>query len=549
MPYTFNKTQYGTIEVFENGQRIATTTPSYAAQQYGYGAVAPAPVTNPLAPVIPPQTTVTPQITPESIQAGINAITGGVQDVTKKLNEYGATITPSILGKPETPIQVPTVQPSSAANVLVTGAESTSKSIQDYINTLTSPPSEGQTTYDALMKEVTGMMGEAGGRGAAQLEAEAAGGVPGLKTSLANINAEMLRKIAEYKSLSTQIEGKPITMQSIVGAQAQVQKVMASDIGLLQAQALGLQGQLSAAQDTADKSVNLKYQDTQDAINIRLQQLQLLEGQLSKNEQIRADAIKLYLQDSQQQLADQKAAEKQKNSTLLSWMSDYRDAGITLNDTIESAQQKIITKSATYKAEIAPKERIDTTGTGVSSSIEGWANLLSRGQGTIANVPTNIRNDVVDYLNTQNIDITKQLSDTAVKEITQTESALSSLEDLRMVIQNNLQFVGPIAGLAKFNPWSDARKAQADIDRVRQTVGKALEGGVLRKEDEEKYKKILATLGDTPETALYKIDSLKSTLERDLQNYKETQLSAGRYVESKQESTLTSEKARQLFNY
>jgi hypothetical protein len=41
------------------------------------------------------------------------------------------------------------------------------------------------------------------------------------------------------------------------------------------------------------------------------------------------------------------------------------------------------------------------------------------------------------------------------------------------------------------NPWSGSRKVQAEIDRVRQLVGKALEGGVLRKEDEEKYKKIL----------------------------------------------------------
>ena len=45
---------------------------------------------------------------------------------------------------------------------------------------------------------------------------------------------------------------------------------------------------------------------------------------------------------------------------------------------------------------------------------------------------------------------------------------------------------------------------QADVDRARQTVGKALGGGVLRKEDEDKYKKILATLNDTPETAVYK---------------------------------------------
>ena len=34
--YTFKRTPYGTIETFKNGQRIATTTPDYAAQRYGY---------------------------------------------------------------------------------------------------------------------------------------------------------------------------------------------------------------------------------------------------------------------------------------------------------------------------------------------------------------------------------------------------------------------------------------------------------------------------------------------------------------------------------
>mgnify|MGYP001156648914 CR=1 FL=1 len=34
--YSFSPTSYGTVEVFQNGQRIATTTPQYAAQQYGY---------------------------------------------------------------------------------------------------------------------------------------------------------------------------------------------------------------------------------------------------------------------------------------------------------------------------------------------------------------------------------------------------------------------------------------------------------------------------------------------------------------------------------
>jgi hypothetical protein len=54
----------------------------------------------------------------------------------------------------------------------------------------------------------------------------------------------------------------------------------------------------------------------------------------------------------------------------------------------------------------------------------------------------------------------------------------------------------------------DAKKKQAMIDRVKQVIGKALEGGVLRKEDETKYEKILPTIGDVPEVVQSKIDGL-----------------------------------------
>jgi hypothetical protein len=47
-------------------------------------------------------------------------------------------------------------------------------------------------------------------------------------------------------------------------------------------------------------------------------------------------------------------------------------------------------------------------------------------------------------------------------------------------------------------------------------VGKALEGGVLRAEDEKKYKTILATIWDFDKTAQSKIAGLIRILENDI---------------------------------
>lgn len=124
----------------------------------------------------------------------------------------------------------------------------------------------------------------------------------------------------------------------------------------------------------------------------------------------------------------------------------------------------------------------------------------------------------------------KPMSDTAIKDITQSETAIESLNELKSKVQANLQYIGPISGLAAYNPYSKAKQVQSDINLVKQQVGKALEGGVLRKEDEEKYKQILATITDTPENAIYKINQLVASVQRQVDSYKKGQALGGREV-------------------
>lgn len=69
---------------------------------------------------------------------------------------------------------------------------------------------------------------------------------------------------------------------------------------------------------------------------------------------------------------------------------------------------------------------------------------------------------------------------------------------------------------------TDAKKRQGVIDRVKQVIGKTLEGGVLRKEDELKYEKILPTIKDTAAVAASKI----AGLEKAIRLRRETQVEA-----------------------
>jgi len=73
----------------------------------------------------------------------------------------------------------------------------------------------------------------------------------------------------------------------------------------------------------------------------------------------------------------------------------------------------------------------------------------------------------------------------------------------------------------------DSKQRQAMIDRVKQVIGKALEGGVLRKEDEVKYEKILPRIGDDPQVAATKIKNLKAAIAQRRQRELETREDAG----------------------
>lgn len=133
----------------------------------------------------------------------------------------------------------------------------------------------------------------------------------------------------------------------------------------------------------------------------------------------------------------------------------------------------------------------------------------------------------------------KPMSNAAIKQVAESKSAIDSLKDLRKVLQDNEQYIGPIAGLQALNPYSEANRAQARIDLVKQRVGKTLEGGVLRKEDEEKYKKILTTLRDVPATAISKIDGLVMTLDNDIKRFTAEQRLAGRRVNQEAKTSIT----------
>ena len=302
---------------------------------------------------------------------------------------------------------------------MITGTNTAIKSLADYIAELTPPQTATNVEYDSLKDKVSALLEQGIDRTADQLSAEAELGLNQLRQDYAKLNADILRKTAEYNTMMQGVEGKPITMSSIIGQQGQINKMKASEIGMLQAQALGLQGQIETAQEIANRAVDLKYQTIETTLKVYEAQLNMIAEDLNKEEQIAFQAQQNMLADERDRIAEQKAIEKNVQSIALLAMQNGADTGLVDQITkakteIEASQiagQLLNTEGWTYVSTPAERDRLKglgyeitqaggrtyvKPGTGASNpEVSAYVNQIRSGAMKISNVPANIRNDVV----------------------------------------------------------------------------------------------------------------------------------------------------------
>lgn len=125
------------------------------------------------------------------------------------------------------------------------------------------------------------------------------------------------------------------------------------------------------------------------------------------------------------------------------------------------------------------------------------------------------REEITPILARRGYEFPKPLSDVNIGKVSDFDTSLSVLRDTEKELQDKQDQLGPIRGtMGGWNPYdTEAQDIQASINVTKQIVGKALEGGVLRAEDEKKYARILPKLSDTPEVAFIKIKKVRRLLE------------------------------------
>ncbi len=228
----------------------------------------------------------------------------------------------TIKAQPEISIGDGTPEPTGAdADTFVGGLTESQKQTAENLKNAERPESEQDQTLADLMAQVTGEIGAAESAESLQLKAEEEQGIADKNQIIAAKNTELRVKLAEIQALTnsfnegaTKIEGLNILTSGISGKKGQLHREflarknsLASEAGLIQAELLGMQGELTAAQNAADRAVALKFADQQFNINSKIQMIDLLLPQISSDNKEYAEAYKLTLEQQATATAEEKA--------------------------------------------------------------------------------------------------------------------------------------------------------------------------------------------------------------------------------------------------
>ena len=277
---------------------------------------------------------------PNLIQTGQVIKLGNNTQTNAPTQNLSGNITPAPVSvqdiqKPVTPIEVPVAPVQTQAPVSTNLA-------QDILNKTAVAETDAQKTARELSTKISALLPSTFGETQALADAKKQYQVNELSKNLNDINSQILMKQAElYKDDASlamgiqNIEDKPIAMEFITGQQASVQRqaqiarmAKNAEIGILNARALGLQGNIELATKMAEEAVNLKYAPIKETINLYSAQLKALEPLLSADEKKVAREQEIKTKLAMNEVEQKQANEKKIQELILNASSQGASSGL-----------------------------------------------------------------------------------------------------------------------------------------------------------------------------------------------------------------------------
>lgn len=344
-----------------NQEKVSVTAVPFNPQTQAFTPAQPTQAIAPAAPVIPNLPTPNPTITADNL--GVQKINvPGTQPATVKSyrdNPDGTTTNTLSDGTTST-VRYTKNADGSLSPVEVDTPVNTVNQAEDIIQKTSQQETEAQKTDRSLGRMIFDIAPNLQGQTAFEDSEAKRLGRDEKMAQLNSLNNEIRFKEAELRQDGTKliqsiqnIEDKPIAMEFITGQQqsvtrnAQIARALkASEIDVLNARAIGLQGDISLAESMAKKAVETKYAPYKELLEtIRLQQ-EALKPTLAADEkkQLREQEIKTKLAFND--IEKRQKTETANNSMLVKAIAQGAPASIT------SKAQELARKGAS-EAEVA----------------------------------------------------------------------------------------------------------------------------------------------------------------------------------------------------
>jgi hypothetical protein len=207
-----------------------------------------------------------------------------------------------------------------------------------FIRSLTPDTSALDRRGENLRGDISDTIAAIGTKGDRQLEVEGELGLPEDRQRLRELNLQVAQLRGEFDKAIVNEEGSVRPIEFITGRQDFLQKKSAVMVGALTSVAQALQGNITLAEQTADRTIEREFAD-EEAELARLQ-FEYTENKeaLEKADKQGADQLALYINERSRVLADQK--EERQNALAIAQLAAINGAPNTVVSRIAGARSQ-----------------------------------------------------------------------------------------------------------------------------------------------------------------------------------------------------------------
>jgi len=327
--------------------------------------------------------------------------------------------------------------PTESIESTIASSSALGQSVSSYLSLLKGNVTETTKEANSLTDSINELLGETAGQAEALANEEERLGIRDLEEKLTNKVNEINIRTAALQQNLTEEELRPQTLGRLQGRQAMMRKQAQADIMFLQSEAQALMNNISFAKDTAQKAVEAKYNPILEELNIKLQQLELIQPELDKEEAQYASAVKFALQDQQNAVVEKKNVESQIQGVKI----DAINAGITDADILSQiGKAETVNEALQIFGTNIPQEIVTTSGGGGGglsggSTVTGTDGIVAGESGQLLDPEVS---GYIDLVNQGRVTAAQALDDISKEKKGELAIALSSSTDPESTLKDSI---------------------------------------------------------------------------------------------------------------